>query len=29
VEKMADLCVRLAKSGPAKHELRWDAMLAR
>lgn len=29
VEKMADLCVRLAKSGPVAHDARWDAMLAR
>jgi hypothetical protein len=28
-EKMADLCIRLAKAGPAAPSLRWDAMLSR
>jgi glutathione synthase/RimK-type ligase-like ATP-grasp enzyme len=28
-EKMADLCVQLAKNGPVTTAMRWDAMLAR
>lgn len=28
-EKMADLCIRLAKGGPLLTAMRWDAMLAR
>lgn len=28
-EKMADLCIRLAKAGPVPTGMRWDAMLAR
>ena len=29
VEKMADLCIRLAKAGPTPTAMRWDVMLAR
>lgn len=29
VEKMAELCIRLAKSPPAAQDARWDSMLAR